>query len=41
MSETLLSRAEVAKLADAQVSGTCVRKDVQVQVLSSASIIVP
>jgi hypothetical protein len=28
--------AEVAKLADAQASGVCVRKDVQVQVLSSA-----
>jgi hypothetical protein len=32
----LSSRAEVAELADAHDSGSCVRKDVEVRVLSSA-----
>ena len=34
----ILDHADVAKSADAQDSGSCVRKDVEVQLLSSALI---
>ena len=37
----LFARAEVAELADAQASGACGRKVVEVQILSSAPAFAP